>query len=165
LKRGTALRELIETILSNMRTAEAQPTERTGEGDGDAIADMCTLVVPPVSQTKVRGTNMLRRLNEESGSRASTTTSTYKRKQTKDGQVIISGRTCTHCHMKDHYLTTCPSNLNRSHAVECRGSGRGGVRKGGRPRTRRCSNEETYDEVVDDTEENIENEEDWFDGD
>jgi hypothetical protein len=55
--------------------------------------------------------------------------------------------------------------LNRSHVVEHRGSGRGGVRKRGRPRTRRCSIKETYDEVVDDTEENIENEEDWFDGD
>jgi hypothetical protein len=105
----------------------------------------------------------LTRLNEESGSRAST--STYKRKQIEYGQVIISGRTCSHCHLKGHYLTMCPSNPNRSRAVECRGSGRGGVRKRGRPRTRRCSTEETYDEVVDDTEENIENEEDWFDGD
>jgi hypothetical protein len=77
------MRELIETIPSNVRTTEAQPMERTGEGDGDAIADTRTLVAPLVSQMKGQGANRLTRLNEESRSRAST--STYKHKQTKDG--------------------------------------------------------------------------------
>jgi hypothetical protein len=75
------MRELIEAIPSNVRTTEAQPMERTGEGD--AIADTRTLVAPLVSQMKGQGANRLTRLNEESRSRAST--STYKHKQTKDG--------------------------------------------------------------------------------
>jgi hypothetical protein len=104
---------------------------------------------------KGRGANRWMRLNEESRSRPST--STYKHKQNEDGQVIISGRTCNHCHLKGHYLTTCPSNPSKSHVVEHRGSGRGSVRKRGRPRTRRCSTKATYDEMVDDTEENSEN--------
>jgi hypothetical protein len=33
LKQATALRELIETIPSNVRTTEAQPTEWTCEGE------------------------------------------------------------------------------------------------------------------------------------
>jgi hypothetical protein len=143
-----------------VRTAEAEPTESTGEGDGDFIANN-TLIALPVSQMKGRCANSLTRLNGESGSRPST--SMYKCKQTEDGHVIISGCTCSHYHLKGHYLTTCPSNLNRSRAIERRGSGRDSVRKRGRPMTRKCSTEEAYDEIVYDTEENNTNGEDWFD--
>jgi hypothetical protein len=142
-------------------TAEAHPMEPMGDCDGDVTVETHTLVAPPVSQTKGRGANRWMRLNEESRSRIRT--NMYKCKQNKDEEVIISGRTCNHCHLKDHYPTTCPLNLNRSHAVERRGSGRGSVRKRGRPRTRICSSEKTYDEMVDDTEENSRNGEDWFD--
>jgi hypothetical protein len=95
---------------------EALPTRTMGDGDGDVCVEAPALVAPPVSQTKGRGANRWTKCNEESAARHST--STYKCKQTEDGHVIISGCLCGHCGLKGHYLTTCPSNLNRSRAAE-----------------------------------------------
>jgi hypothetical protein len=82
-------------------TEEALPTRTMGDGDGDVCVEAPALVAPPVSQTKGRGANRW-----------------TKCKQTEDGHVIISGCLCGHCGLKGHYLTTCPSNLNRSRAAE-----------------------------------------------
>jgi hypothetical protein len=66
----------------------------------------------------------------------------------RDGQEIIGERSCGACKLKGHYSTTCPQNPNRSHAIEKKAPSRGGVRKRGRPRTKRCKYEESREELM-----------------
>jgi hypothetical protein len=54
-----------------------------------------------------------------------------------DGQEVIGSRSCGICGFKGHYLTICPRNPNRSQAMDKKETKQGGVRKRGRPRTRR----------------------------
>jgi hypothetical protein len=74
-------------------------------------------------------------------------TSTYKRKWTIDGQEVLGSCSCGICGLKGDYLTTCPMKPKRSHTVEKKGISRGGVRKRGRPRTRRSSPDMLHDSV------------------
>jgi hypothetical protein len=84
-------------------------------------------------------------------------TSTYKCKRIVDGHAVIGSHNCGVCGLKGHYLTTCPMNPNRSRAVEKKGISQGGVRKRGRPRSRRDNPEMSRDSMdehdLDDVEE------------
>jgi hypothetical protein len=72
----------------------------------------------------------------------------YKRKVTASCQCVIGSKKCGICDLKGHYSTTCPLNPVRSRAAKKMGSTSGGVRKRGRPRTRRSVSEEA-DECMD----------------
>jgi hypothetical protein len=144
LNRATELRALIETILANVTRASAQQGKI--EDVGDAYEESLTLVAPPMSQTKRCGPGTVKYSNM--GVVHDQVTSTYKQKCGSDGQEIIGERSCGICKLKGHYSTTCPRNPNRNHATKKKVPSRGGVRKRGRPHTKRCSSEESREELI-----------------
>jgi hypothetical protein len=133
----TALRALIETIPANV--TRSVPTGNEGTDVNVEGHYTVAIAALPVSQTKERGPGRSNLQSEIIGSAKHT--STYKHKQTVDGKEVIGSRSCGVCGLKGQYLTTCPMNPNISHAMEKKGISRGGVRKIGRPRTRRGSPE------------------------
>jgi hypothetical protein len=153
-EKSIALRALIESIPANV--TKSVPTDNEGVDvnvEGNLIV---AITAPPLSQTKGCGCGKSNLESEVTGS--AIRTSTYKRKCTIDGQVLIGSHSCGVCGLKGHYLTTCPRNPNRSHIVEKKGTSRGGARKRGRPRTRRGSPEMSCDsmdeqDLLDDVEE------------
>jgi hypothetical protein len=136
-EKSTVLRALIESIPANV--TRSVPMDNGGpDVNVDGNLTVC-IAAPPLSQTKGCGCGRSNLESEVGGSVIRT--STYKHKLTVDGQEVIGSSNCGVCGLKGHYLTTCPRNPNRSHAVEKKGTSRGGARKRGRPRTRRGSPE------------------------
>jgi hypothetical protein len=142
LKQATTLRDLIETIPPNVTTASPMNGNDTGEADEETPS--LAILAATFSQPKGRATNRGKQQNESSVAYQST--STYKRKRTASGKEVVGDRTCGTCNLRGHYSTTCPLNPNRSRAAEKRGTRRGGIRRRGRPRTKRCSSEEGDEE-------------------
>jgi hypothetical protein len=153
-EKSTALRSLIESIPANMTRSVS--TDNEGPDVNVEGNLMVTIAAPPLSQTKGCGCGKSNLESEVIGS--AICTSTYKCKCTIDGQGVIGSRSCGVCGLKGHYLTTCPRNPNRSHAMEKKGTSRGGARKRGQPRTIRGSPKMSHDsmdeqDLLDDVEE------------
>jgi hypothetical protein len=151
LERSKTLRNLIETIPANVTTTTDNCEPDSSVGGEEANTDMTigntiVFVAPPISQTKGCGSSKRKVHNE--GAALTQCTSTYKCKVIGSGQCVIGSQKCGICDLKDHYSTTCLLNPARTHAAETRGSTSGGVRKRGRPRTRRSVSEEA-DECID----------------
>jgi hypothetical protein len=134
-EKAVDLRALIESILMNM----TRSVPRDNGGPDVNVDGNLTVAIgaPPLSQTKGRGHGRSNIVSDVGDSTIST--SMYKRKRTVEGQEVIGSRSCGVCGLKGYYLTTCLRNPNRSCAMEKKGTSQGGVRKRGRPRTRRGS--------------------------
>jgi hypothetical protein len=151
LKRSKTLRNLIETIPSNVTTTTDNCKPDSSVGGEEANTDMTVgntviFVAPSISQTKGRGSSKRKIHNE--GPALTQCTSTYKHKVIESCQCVIGSKKCGIYDLKGHYSTTCPLNPTRSCAAEKWGITSGGVRKRGRPRTRRSVSEEA-DECMD----------------
>jgi hypothetical protein len=153
-KKAMDLRALIKSIPVNV--TRSVPRDNGGADvnvDGNLTV---AIAAPPLSQTKGCGRGRSNIVSEVGDSAIHT--STYKQKRTIEGQEVIGSHSYRVCGLKGHYLMTCPRNPNRSHAMEKKGTSRGGARKRGRPRTRRGSPEMSRDsmdehDLLDDVEE------------
>jgi hypothetical protein len=142
-EKSTALMALIESIPANV--TRSVPTDNE-EANVNVEGNLTVAIArPSLSQTKGRGRGRINLESELTGS--ALCTSMYKRKRTVDEQEVTGSHRCGVCGLKSHYLTTCPRNPNGSHTVEKKGTSRGGVRKRGRPRTRRGSLEMSRDSM------------------